>query len=207
MASSQPGGPLPSWVSRLQARTASIGSSIYGLTWKVRTTKSGRPIYALRASVRRTSDSDFTGWPTPVVNDAKGSDYTYSNGNPDRPALKLGGAAKMAGWPTPSASEFGHADREALEARRAACKERTGNGNGFGLTLAQAQAMTLWEPGPARLTASGELLTGSTAGTTSGGRLAPEHSRWLMGFPPEWDACAPTETRSSARSRSNSSGR
>lgn len=49
--------------SRLQARTASLGSTLYKLTWKERATPAGRSIPALRASVRRISDSDCTGGP------------------------------------------------------------------------------------------------------------------------------------------------
>ncbi|EAO6527573.1 hypothetical protein G0R83_004805 [Salmonella enterica] len=48
-----------SLVNKLQARTASHGSTLYNLTWKRRNTPSQLSIFALRASVRRTSDSAF----------------------------------------------------------------------------------------------------------------------------------------------------
>ena len=60
-----------SLVNRLQAKTASDGSTLFRLTWKQRTTPSARSIYALRASVRRISDSDCSGWATPTTREWK----------------------------------------------------------------------------------------------------------------------------------------
>jgi len=48
---------------------------------------------------------------------------------------------------------------------------------------------------------SGLTVIGSPAATEKPGQLNPAHSRWLMGYPPEWDACAPTVIPSSRKSR------
>ena len=66
-----------SLVSKLRPRMASLGSPLYALTWKQRATPSGPPIFALRASVRRTSDSGCTGWATPATRD-----YRHANAVP-----------------------------------------------------------------------------------------------------------------------------
>lgn len=66
-----------------------------------------------------------------------------------------------------------------------------------GMTLVDAVSIL----GPARLTDSGQVLTGSAAGTDVGGQLSPEHSRWLMGLPAEWASCAPTAMPSTRKSR------
>lgn len=217
--------------SRLQAALAGRGSPLYALTWKPWAMESGPPICALRASAPRTSDSgcggERSGWPTPIVNDAGGSTHCYGKTLPDGTRerhLKLPGAVQLAGWPTPDASAFEAKDLERLEARRAGCKERTGNGNGFGLTLGQAVPLLagwaapttrdhkdgaadgtaptncllgrqVWDvKGAARLTSTGEMLTGSDAGMDGGGRLNPRHACWLMGYPHEWDDIAQTVT-------------
>jgi hypothetical protein len=51
-----------SLVSRFRTVAETYGSTLYKMTWQEFTTKSGRLIYRLRASVRRTSDSDGFGW-------------------------------------------------------------------------------------------------------------------------------------------------
>ena len=101
--------------SRLRAKTASLGSTLFRLTWKARVTPAGRSICALRASVLRTSGSETTGWPTTSVNRvrdeetlAKYAAFRKRNANQNTVPLYLGEVANLAlvsGYNTPRATD------------------------------------------------------------------------------------------------------
>lgn len=133
-------------------------------------------------------------WPTPTATDGKGG---YQGGrirNGKISTDRLDVAAQLAGWPTPTTSnDRSPCPQEAMRTYRE-------NGTKIQKRLQDVAALC----GPARLAASGEMLTGCTAGMESGGQLDPDHSRWLMGFPPEWEDCAPTETPSTLKRRQRS---
>jgi len=162
-ASSPHANPLSLLENRLRAELASLGSMEYKLTWKQRTTPSGRQISALRASAPRTFGSGSGGWPTTTVQDATGSRrHGYMNDGRLRAATKP---------------------------RR---KTLTGHA---GTTLTDA----------ANLAGSGPATISFPAATGSRAVLNPAHSRWLMGYPTEWDSCVATVTPLSRKSRQPSS--
>lgn len=241
--------------NRLQALTASAGSTLYTLTWKRRVTPAGLSISALRASVRRISASDCGSWPTPMACDARGSAGVGKTELPNiarlagwptctvmdanRGALDarpwdtgrpLNQIAALAGWTTPSATDGcrGGQVTPAMTGSSLAQQvkfaswptPRALDGEKWARTISGAEneaarkgwnnelgtcAFSVVTNQPARLTVSGEMLIGSSAGMESGGQLNPEHSRWLMGLPPEWDACAPMAMPSSGKRRGHSS--
>ncbi len=181
---------LQSWLaSRLPAQLSDLGSTLYSLTWKPWVTPAGRMLVRQRASVRRTSATDHTGWATPAARDFKSAsatpEYLAERLNQARGKPLSEQAFTLCGWPTPMAGT------PAQNGNNAA-----GNNDSSRKTVDVCKSEQ-----PARLTATGELLTGSDAGMGSGGQLNPAHSRWLMGYPAAWDDCAPTETLSSLRKR------
>lgn len=276
--------------SRLRAKTASVGSTLYQLTWKPRATPSGRQICALRASARRTSanvsSSEPSGWPTPQVFDA-GNGNTWETwkarqarnpkmsrsstptavsivaqlsgwptpqmrdfrsggedrvSNPDR-SNNLNDFSLMAGWATPTTRDHfpahteeyiaekkaqGHGMQnlndhvqlagwatpvvqqangtpEAFLRRKRESMERGSQSMGVCLSDLNMQVQAWAADSPARLTVTGEMLIGSSAGMESGGQLNPAHSRWLMGLPSVWDDCAVTAMQSLPKQRKPSS--
>lgn len=232
--SSLSGGHQSSMVNRLRAKTACLGSTLFTLTWKERTTPSGRRISALRASVRRTSGSGCssppqTGWPTPLSSDARGSAGTAPN-----KVTELPNAALLAAWGTPTANEPGGTPEQFLARKVGVCgvsltaltmqaqltgwatpnarDEKVGSrttyrergGGAKGDSLSNQAASLLAQAPP---TDSGPTANGSTAETASTARLNPELPRWLMGLPRVWCVCAATAMQSLSRSRASGSKR
>ncbi len=154
----------------------------------------GRGEFQPTGGVNLQTAALLAGWPTPTATDGKGG---YQGGRIRNGKLstdRLDVAAQLAGWPTPTTSnDRSPCPQEAMRTYR-------DNGTKIQKRLQDVAALC----GPARLTASGEMLTGSLARMESGGQLDPDHSRWLMGFPPEWEDCAPTETPSTLKRRQRS---
>ena len=124
-------------------------------------------------------------WPTPQARDEKnGWDETALNPHNKPYSKDLNDFALLTSWPTASARDW--KDTPGMS--------ETGT-NPDGSTRSRLDQL----PRVAGLT-----VTGSPAATAKPGQLNPAHSRWLMGYPPEWDACAPTVMPSSRKPRKSS---
>jgi hypothetical protein len=143
-------------------------------------------------------------WPTPMANEAR-LGYQRRRGDTSGSQESLSTVAinmltpdndpriqglQLASWATPQAQQANGTPERFLERKQESMDRGS---HSMGLTLSDLNMQV-----KAYL---GLPATGCTAETVSGGQLNPAHSRWLMGYPTEWDDCAPTVTPSSRKSR------
>jgi hypothetical protein len=142
----------------------------------------------------------MAGWPTPMAGTPAQKGYNEAeNNDSSRKTVAL------AGWATPAAHEPGGTPEQQV----ARALKVGVNGRKAGNTFPQGLATQVQTAGPARLTASGEMLTGSAARMESGGQLHPEHSLWLQlgPFATAWAFSGARVTRLTSRKPKASSKR
>lgn len=183
--------PLYFWARTLLA-SSRWGSMEFSLTWKAKATPAGRLLFQLAPSTPRTgeigSGSSGAVWPTATANDPeKRGDFAAERRN------GLPGIAKAV-WSTPRASDG----------------EKGGPNHSFGSgATPPLPAQAVWATPTTRdhkdASSVGSAPVNGMLGrqvepSPAGGFLNPEFVFWLMGYPPEFLACAPPVTRSSRKS-------
>lgn len=229
-------------VSRLKQRLGTAGSTLFVMTWKVMATPSGRSVYLLRASGRRTSDNGCGSWRTPLAkDDSRGSMDPICLAQQGHQITLRDQVTLASGWPTPPVNDDNQSRMSEEASLREIARPNAGqslalsavlsawpspkaqNANGAGLHGQggqDLQTMASWatpttrdhKDGSSIGTAPenallgrqvwqthGQTSFGSRAETAKPGQLNPAFSRWLMGYPPGWDACAVTATPSSRK--------
>jgi len=89
--------------NRLRQRMGVNGSPEYKLTWKRWDIPARPPICRLQASAHRTSETGFSGWRTPRMNDYKGGvNGSQGSQRKETDYLLPDQVSQLVGWPTPN---------------------------------------------------------------------------------------------------------
>jgi hypothetical protein len=184
------GGRKPADLSRLTRDSGSkvqltINHAAHLSAWPTPTTrdwKDGKQNSNVPVNALLGREVWATGWPTPMAGTpAQNGNNAAGNNDSSRKTVEL------AGWQTPTDIDSRRGDYQYDQGDKT--KPRPSN-SGMAKMC-----------GPARLTASGEMLTGSAAQMASGGQLHPAHSLWLQLGPSAtaWASCGERVMRSTSR--------
>jgi hypothetical protein len=210
--SSVPSGPLSSWENRLRQQLEQVGSTECLLTWREKVTPAGRSLSQLVPLTRLIEEIECGLWPTPTsLSPARNGNNEAGN------SAGLVAIRNHALWATPTSRDHFPAHTPEYIAEKKAQGHGMSNLNDM-VALWATPCTRDWKsdrskksseeiygskgrPLPRQVMEAGEITLGSPELTEKPGALNPAFVCWLMGFPPEWDACAPTAMPSSRKSR------
>jgi hypothetical protein len=176
-------------------------------------TPGGIRIPKLTASARRTSGNGCSGYPTASARDWKGCKSAQHGKN----ARPLNEVAALTGYPAPNTTQGGQTSRggdrkgerllggmETLAGYRSPDSHKRG-----GQYQDPQKVLDRMKAGHQvnlddQATLSGPTTSSPPSATGKRGGLNPGLSAWLMGFPPEWCACAVTAMPSCRKWRQSS---